>query len=137
MVGSRQRRGPERTPCVHAAGVEGVTRGERAAGRPCESSHICLFVPMKVGRVSLWYLSAGLRYTTPKKSLGLCGPYVYPLCRVSFCRVSLPSCGHVACAPARTPAAQARRTQTGKPSAHTVERDTSPCGSLESGPGSA
>jgi hypothetical protein len=34
MVGNSQRRGPEQATCVHAAGVEGVTRGERAAERP-------------------------------------------------------------------------------------------------------
>jgi|SRR2546422_265773 len=33
-VGSSYGRGPEPAMCVHTAGVEGVTRGERAAGRP-------------------------------------------------------------------------------------------------------
>ena len=32
--GKQPERGPEQATCVHAAGVEGVTRGERAAGRP-------------------------------------------------------------------------------------------------------
>jgi hypothetical protein len=33
-VGSSQGRGPEPAPCVRTAGFKGVTRGERAAGRP-------------------------------------------------------------------------------------------------------
>jgi hypothetical protein len=33
-VGSSQRRGPEPATCVRTAGVESVTRGERATGRP-------------------------------------------------------------------------------------------------------
>jgi len=43
MVGSGQRRWPERVPCVRTASVEGITRGERAAGRPCEPSFLGLF----------------------------------------------------------------------------------------------
>jgi hypothetical protein len=33
-VGSSQRRGPERARCVHTARCEGVTRAQKAAGRP-------------------------------------------------------------------------------------------------------
>ena len=44
---------------------------------------------------------------------------------------------HVACAPARTPAAQARRIHAGTPAAPSVPRAASPCGSRGSGPGSA
>jgi hypothetical protein len=54
VVGSRQRRGPAQATCVHTGGVEDVHRGERAAGMPCEPSHLGLFTPVKVGRVSLW-----------------------------------------------------------------------------------
>jgi len=32
--GKQPERGPEQAMCVHAAGVEGVTRAQRAAGRP-------------------------------------------------------------------------------------------------------
>jgi hypothetical protein len=34
VVGSRQERGPERALSVHTAGFKGVTRGERAVGKP-------------------------------------------------------------------------------------------------------
>jgi hypothetical protein len=33
-VGSNQRRVPERATCVRMAGLEGVTRDERATGKP-------------------------------------------------------------------------------------------------------
>jgi len=69
--------------CVHTAGFEGVTRGERAAGRPCEPSHLGLFVLVKVGRVSLWYLSAVCRYTAGDLSLG---EFSAKVCRVTQLR---------------------------------------------------
>jgi hypothetical protein len=47
------------------------------------------------------------------------------------------SCGHVASALAKTPAAQARRAHMETPSAHPVHRDAFPYGSLGSRPGSA
>src|SRR2546422_8470419 len=53
--------------CVRMACVEGVTRAQRAAGMPGEPSRIELFGPLKVGRVSLGYLSAGCRYTTRRR----------------------------------------------------------------------
>jgi len=46
--GSGRGREPKQTTCVRMAGVEGVTRGERATGIPWEPSYLYLFVPMKV-----------------------------------------------------------------------------------------
>jgi len=46
--GSGTGRWPEQATCGHMAGVEGLTRGERATGRPCESSRLGLFVLVKV-----------------------------------------------------------------------------------------
>ena len=64
MVGNGTGRWPEQATCVHTAGVEGVHRGERAAGRPCEPPHLGLFAPVRGSRVSLRYLSAVGRDTT-------------------------------------------------------------------------
>jgi hypothetical protein len=50
LRGSSTGWGPEPATCVHPAGVEGVTMGERAARRPWWSSLAYLFVPVKVGR---------------------------------------------------------------------------------------
>jgi len=48
VVGSRTGREPEVATCVHMAGVEEVTRAQRAAGRPREPSLLGLFAPVKV-----------------------------------------------------------------------------------------
>jgi len=39
-VGRRPGRGPGQAPGVRTAGGEGVTRGARAAGRPCAPSRL-------------------------------------------------------------------------------------------------
>src|SRR5215831_8144871 len=57
-------RRPEQAACVRTAGVEGVTRGERAAGRPREPSRRGLFVTVAIGGGSLRYLPAAARYMT-------------------------------------------------------------------------
>ena len=45
VVGSSQKRGPEQAMCVHTACFKGVTRAQRAAGRPGEPSQLGLFIP--------------------------------------------------------------------------------------------
>src|SRR5262249_29766554 len=62
--GSSRERWLEQAPCVHTTSAEGVTRGDSAAARPRVPAHIGLLDPWTVDRVSLGYLSAGLRYTT-------------------------------------------------------------------------
>ena len=46
--GTSMGRRPEAATYVHTAGCEGVTSGERVAGRPCEPSRLCLFVTVTV-----------------------------------------------------------------------------------------
>ena len=64
VVGSSQKRGSDQALCVHTAGFKGITRAQRTAGGPREPSSLDLFIPRKIGRVSLWYLSAASRYAT-------------------------------------------------------------------------
>ena len=64
VVGSSQKRGSDQALCVHTAGFKGITRAQRTAGGPRELSSLDLFIPQKIGRVSLWYLSAASRYAT-------------------------------------------------------------------------
>jgi hypothetical protein len=60
VVGSGTVRRPEQATYVRTAGVEGVTRGARAARRPCEPSRLCLFALMTVARqASCIYPHAG------------------------------------------------------------------------------
>ena len=49
MVGSRTVRRSEVATYVRMAGFEGVTRGERAAGRPGEPLSLCLSALVMVG----------------------------------------------------------------------------------------
>src|SRR5262249_4460485 len=62
--GSGQGKEPKQTTCVRMAGVESVTRSERATGIPWAPSCLYLFVPMKGQRVGMGYLAAECRYTT-------------------------------------------------------------------------
>jgi len=71
VVGSCTGRWPEEATCVHAAGCEGVTTGERAAGRPCEPSRLDLFALNDSQQVSLEDLSAARRYTTRYLALAM------------------------------------------------------------------
>jgi hypothetical protein len=50
VVGSNQRRVPERATCVRTAGLEGVTRDERATGKPRCPSRLGLFALVTVVR---------------------------------------------------------------------------------------
>src|SRR2546425_795570 len=70
-MGSSQGRWPAQASCVHPTGVEGVTRGERAAGRPCELSRLGLCTPVTVGggACDIYPQGSGLR---SKRSEILC-----------------------------------------------------------------
>jgi hypothetical protein len=48
VSGSGKVRWPAQTRCIRTASFEGVTRGQRAAGMPCEPSRLGLFAPMIV-----------------------------------------------------------------------------------------
>jgi len=69
VVGSSQKRGSDQALCVHTAGFKGITRAQRTAGGPREPSSLDLFIPQKIGWVSLWYLSAASRYATHQRRL--------------------------------------------------------------------
>src|SRR5262249_3313942 len=62
-VGNSTMRWPEQATCVHTTGVEGVTRDERATGKPWggASRSVCSCDSRQAG---LWYLPARWRYMT-------------------------------------------------------------------------
>src|SRR6266516_1056736 len=71
-------REPQQTTCVRMAGVEGVTRSERATGITMGALLCIPFCPYEGQRVGMGYLAAEGRYTTLSASntiLGFAKPW--------------------------------------------------------------